>query len=384
MGRILVLFVALAALFPKSALAYPWMVHHGYTGCAECHVDPSGAGTLTDYGRAQSEIFLRTHWTKDGPKEPEATSSFGFGAFELPKPLKLQADLRSIFIPIPNDPRFILMQADLRAAIYTKKFSASASLGAVSDGAQGAWLSSNPDGFNLVAREYWAGYSPTKGLQIRAGRMNLPFGIRTEDHILYVRSATNTNINDDQQVGLSVGFSRKKIRTELMGIAGNFQVAPDDFRKRGYAGYFAYAITRDLEVGVSSMFTRSGLDVETLSPRTQMAHGLMVRGAPVKALAIMAEADVLIDNDDGERSLGVVATTVLDLEPTQGVHVMGIGDFCSRDLGGGEPVYRAGGAVQWFFATRMDLRVDGGYGVLSCSPGSDPNPYGLLQAHFFL
>ena len=52
--------VGLVALLPRPAAAYPWMVSHGYTACAQCHVDPTGAGTLTAYGRAQSEILLRT------------------------------------------------------------------------------------------------------------------------------------------------------------------------------------------------------------------------------------------------------------------------------------------------------------------------------------
>ena len=47
----------------SSASAYPWMIRHGYTGCTPCHTDPSGgAGALTEYGRAQSDLLLRMRY----------------------------------------------------------------------------------------------------------------------------------------------------------------------------------------------------------------------------------------------------------------------------------------------------------------------------------
>lgn len=256
LSAVLVTLASVLAFLPGRAFAYPWMIHHGYTGCAQCHVDPSGAGILTDYGRGQSEILLKSNFGKE-PKNPEKVSSFLFGAVQLPKPLEIQADVRDIVIPEPGNVRVILMQADLRAAIAAGPFVASGSLGAVSEGAELARVTSNDTGFNMVSREYWIGATPTKGLTIRAGRMNLPFGIRTEDHVLFVRSATGTNINDDQQVGLSVAYGNKKMRGEVMGIAGNFQVSPDDFRKRGYSAYFSLTPTKTFEVGVSSLFTKS-------------------------------------------------------------------------------------------------------------------------------
>lgn len=378
------LVVAAAALVPRPAAAYPWMVQHGYTACAQCHVDPSGGGTLTDYGRGQGEILLRTHYGKE-QGDPEKISSFLFGAVTLPAALELQADVRSMVIPQPGNVRAILMQADARGAVQAGPFVASASIGAVSEGGQQAWVTSNDTGFNLVSREYWAGVRPAKGLTIRAGRMNLPFGIRTEDHILYVRSATGTTINDDQQVGLSVAYGTKKLRAEVMGIAGNFQVSPDDFRKRGYSGFVGWALDKRLEIGASSMFTTSLADVDTLAPRTFMAHGLFTRASPAEKLSVMAEADLLLDDQDGTKSTGLAGMGVLDYEPVQGLHVMGLGEYCARDLDAAdEGVWRAGIASQWFFWSRFDVRADLGYGTIFCTPGGTARPYGLVQAHFYL
>src|SRR3954470_24712140 len=61
------LAVALAAFWitllgSPAAHAYAWMIRHEYTGCNQCHADPSGGGLLTAYGRAQSELLLRTRY----------------------------------------------------------------------------------------------------------------------------------------------------------------------------------------------------------------------------------------------------------------------------------------------------------------------------------
>ncbi len=379
------LVALLVALLPGPAHAYPWMIRHGYTNCAQCHVDPSGGGVLTDYGRAQGEILVRTQYTKS-TEDPGKEAEFLFGLLPLPEPLLLQADVRSMLIPQPGNVRLILMQADARAAVVAGPFVASGTLGAVSEGGQSAWVTSNTaSGWNLVAREYWAGITPAKGWMIKAGRMNLPFGIRSENHILYTRSATRTTTNDDQQLGASVSYASKRFRAEVMGIAGNYQVRPDVFRERGYSFYATWAPEKTVELGVSSLLTVAGADVDTLAPRTRQAHGVFTRFAPIDPLAILAEADLLLSNDDGTASTGLVGNAVVDWEPTQGLHVMGVGGYCDPSFADpAAPAWTGGGAVQWFLAPRVDLRVDVFQGVLYCTPGATARPMGLLQGHVYL
>ncbi|MDP2315489.1 MAG: hypothetical protein Q8P41_21505 [Pseudomonadota bacterium] len=381
---LLALFALFVAILPGRAEAYPWMIRHGYTNCAQCHVDPSGGGVLTDYGRAQGEILVRTQYKKM-TKEPGKEADFLLGLFPLPDALLLQGDVRGMVIPQPGNVRAILMQGDLRAAVVAGPFVATGTLGAVSEGGQGAWVTSNDAGWNLVAREYWAGIAPAKGWMIKAGRMNLPYGIRTENHILYTRSATRTTTNDEQQLGASVTYASKRFRAEVMGIAGNFQVRPDVFRERGYSLYATWAPEKTLELGVSSLLTVAGADVETLAPRTRQAHGVFTRYAPIDPLAILAEADLLLSDDDGTSTSGVVGNLVVDWEPKQGVHVMGIGGYCDASFADtSAPAYTGGGAVQWFLAPRVDIRMDIFQGVLYCTPGATARPMGLLQGHVYL
>ena len=49
-------------LLSRTAAAYPWMIRHEYTQCANCHADPAGGGLLNTYGRAQGEILMRMRY----------------------------------------------------------------------------------------------------------------------------------------------------------------------------------------------------------------------------------------------------------------------------------------------------------------------------------
>jgi hypothetical protein len=378
----LAVFSALA-LWSPPAEAFPWMIHHTYTGCAQCHVDPSGGGVLTEYGRAQGDILLRSHFG-DVDENPGPVKDFLFGAVHLPKNLQLQGDVRGLLIPDPANMQVILMQSDLRAAVEGGPITASASLGVVSKGASAAQITGGT-GWNLVAREYWIGANVGKSTMVRVGRMNLPFGLRTEDHILDVRQVTRTDSNAAQQTGVSVFYNSKRFRAEIMGIAGNFQVGPDAFRERGYSLYAAYAPKKNLEIGVSSLLSASKDDIVTLAPRTRLAEGLFARWAPVPALAVLAEGDVLLDDQNGSSLTGFASSAILDYEPVQGLHVQGIGEQCDDNFSDAKRSSLTGGAaVQWFFLPHADLRLDAGYGTVYCTPGVAGSPFGLVQAHLYL
>src|SRR5580692_1829278 len=72
-------FVAVLLLWSRPASAYPWMIRHQYQGCVPCHADPSGAGLLTEYGRAMGENILRTRYGVPAPDEPSSVANFLWG-----------------------------------------------------------------------------------------------------------------------------------------------------------------------------------------------------------------------------------------------------------------------------------------------------------------
>jgi hypothetical protein len=112
-----------------------------------------------------------------------------------------------------------------------------------------------------------------EAILVRAGRINLPFGLRNIEHTSWVRSETRTDFNQGQQHGVAVAYTGGQVRAELMGIAGNFQINPDAYRERGYAALGEFAITNRYAVGVSSLVTHAAADIVTHKAMTRQAHG---------------------------------------------------------------------------------------------------------------
>ncbi|HEX7668959.1 MAG TPA: hypothetical protein VF395_05230, partial [Polyangiaceae bacterium] len=232
----LALLATCVFLWSTDAAAYPWMIRHEYTGCAQCHVDPSGSGPLTAYGRAMGEVILRTHYgTRPVDEEPEPGpgGKFLWGAVPLPEWLDFGGGFRAAVLAqkLSDNPiasRIVYMQSDLSATVSKDRFVASASFGYQPEGALLASVSRGTTK-NWESREHWVGYrlDENSSFLLRGGRMNLPFGIRDILHTLEIRTATRTDINEQQQHGLAFSYSGEKLRAEVMAILGNYQIRPD-------------------------------------------------------------------------------------------------------------------------------------------------------------
>jgi hypothetical protein len=392
--------LALSALAPGAAHAYPWMISHGYTGCAPCHTDPSGAGVLSAYGRAQGDLLLRSHYEKkracpsaEADSSTEAAQSAGFlwGAIDLPEALRLGGDLRGAILSSKQDQgalsqRYILMRSDLFGDLKLGGFRAAASLGYSNVGALDAAITRETKD-NLISREHWLGLELDADASwlLRAGRMALPFGLRTVEHSLWVRSTTRTDLLDDQQHGVALSISKEGFRAEIMGILGNYQLRPDDYRERGYSAYVEFAPSTRVALGASSLFTRARRDIDFRVTDYRQAHGLFVRAVATPGLVVLAEADFTYHSLtwNGHRS-GGAALLQTDWEPRQGLHLMLTGE-AKNEGGEGEPnSYGAWLSAVWFFASHADVRVDNIYQRLGRSTGSADSIALLAQLHIFL
>jgi len=389
-----VLMLAGVLLCARDAHAFAWTIRHAYTRCTPCHVDPAGGGILTAYGRGMADEAINTRWGSESEsEEASSVSQFLFGAVELPEPLNLQADVRFLHLrqkteQVPLITRNLLMQADFAAALQLRGFTASASLGYAHEGALSASLTS-AETKNLVSRQHWLGYSLLDDkLMLRAGRYNLPFGLRSIEHTLWARTQTRTNINDQQQYGLGAVYQGDRLRAELMVILGNFQLRPDRYRERGYSATVEGYLTDRITVGASSLITHRKVDPLTLKETYRHAHGVFSRIAtPWQPLVLMAELDYVLESPrfDRKRS-GVVGYLQADLEPVQGIHIIGTGEL--QNVGNGkQPLsWAAWLSYAWFFAPHADVRVDGIYQDLSVGSGL-PRLQAvsfLLQGHVYL
>jgi hypothetical protein len=224
------------------------------------------------------------------------------------------------------------------------------------------------EGFVPISRNHWLGLELGDTAMIRAGRLNLPFGVRIPEHVAWVRDITKTDRESDQQHGLAVSYWGGAWRAEWMLVLGNYQVHPDDFRERGYAGQAEYLVSSDLALGVSSMVlqSRSGPHFNPVGTKVlRHAHGLTARVVPTTDLAVLAEADVLKNSGSG---IGFTGFVQGDYEFFQGLHGLftlealdqGKSDAAGAiaTKGAGEAIFGAWAGVDWFFLPHFDLRVE--------------------------
>lgn len=369
MGPILFALAFMGVFLDASpAHAYAWMIRHGFAECGGCHVDPMGGETLTGMGRVTGETRLSLPWSSAPPSD---LAKFSFGVTE-PDDVRFGGSFRAMSIADFDTGRrsAFPMQADLYGAAFAGRFTLGLSLGISRasnryEHASKARVIGDVDeeGILLVSRTHWLGYDLTDDVMLRAGRMNLPFGIRGPEHTLWVRSETLTDRESDQQHGISVVYTSGRLRGELFGSLGNFQISPDAIRERGYSGHLEYLLEPKLAFGASSLLLVAAREREVdQGAFVRQAHGLTARYAPWKPLVILAEANLLKATGSG---LGYVGMATFDVEPVQSLHLAATGEVLDRGepgLGGsagrGETRFGAWLTANWFFGPHLDLRVD--------------------------
>jgi len=392
------------------------MIRHDYTGCAVCHVDPSGAGLLTNYGRAQDVLLMQmsTPWTPvpEGDEVP-TYAGFAFGVVPMPDWLLAQVTFRgaefwlSDTVPVQGEPSvtltqqmFIMMLLDARAEIKLGIFRAAGSIGwGTTPFTLPASVLSNPDATSqLLSRDYWVGLQLDDNLLIRLGRMNLPFGIRIVEHTAWVRNNTLTDINYSQQSGFSAAFDNGHVRTEVMAILGNLNISPDAYRQRGFSGLVEVPVATRATVGFSALVTRTEVSLVATPPRPdgqpgqqglpglRQVYGLFGRWAPIEPIVFVLEGDVFLNNNLGS---GVVQTNgatwlQMDWEPIQGIHIAPaletLNTYGVKGTGIGTWL-----TVDWFCLPHTDIRLDGVYRYEPAATGGASNVLSfLVQLHTFL
>lgn len=263
--------------------------------------------------------------------------------------------------------------------------------------ARAAQLTTNQgEDFNVLSRTHWLGYSLGDEWLLRAGRLNLPFGLRLPEHVVWARSETQTDRDSDQQHGMAIAYTGSKLRGELMAIAGNYQVNPDRYRERGYSLFAELLIADAWTVGVSSLLTHAGADRvrDDEESTLRQTHGPFSRWSPHPDLVVLTEIDLLLRS---RRDAGYVGLTQADYEPIQGLHLIATGEVLDsgyrsdprwflqrRRPGNGQPRFAAWAGVQWFFFSHLDLRLDARYQQPQTSQQSTGAVDVLAQLHVYL
>jgi hypothetical protein len=388
--------VMLIVTSARRADAYAWMIRHGVTDCQTCHADPSGGGVLTRFGRLVGNSTLRTLY---GRGDNGANDDF-LSLLPLPDPVLLGGDARYFWYTQKtkspgsaaqgNSDNF-LMQADLTGQVKVWRLRANASIGYADKGARYASITTATEQ-NLVSRVHWVGVDLGEHDQflVRAGRMNLPFGVRSVEHTMLVRSVTQTDTNEYQQDGVALAFNAPHWRGEVMAILGNYQISPDVFRQRGYSAYLEYAPLHTLAFGVSSETTHANFDQLLNTEAIRQNHGVFARYSPWWPLVFTGEYDLTFTSQPPSaflgaiNKLGFVGMLQGDLEVVQGIHVMATGEMQAQPTDGGFPSVGGWASAWWFFAPHADVRLDG---ILQSLPsGTERTTVGtiILQGHVYL
>jgi hypothetical protein len=389
---VLAFFFALA--LSSNASAFAWMIRHEYTSCATCHADPSGGELLTMYGRVTSDAALRMQYGSTG--EQSDRSGLLWGLINLPEQLLLSGSYRNLATLRPEQAEPFkavpVMMGDLygQVTLGPVLFGGSLGIAKVRAGAlhaRPAQITTNGDDqVNLISRTHYVGFQINDSMLIRAGRLNLPFGVRIPEHTMWVRDATRTDRESDQQHAVAFSYVGSRVRLEAQAILGNYQLGPDKFRERGYSAYIEGIGSGNVAAGVSSKVTYAEEDRLSGEKKSlRQAHGLMMRWAPARSFVLMAEADALFRTS---ANAGYVGFLQGDYEPIQGLHFILTGEVLDEGAaittpsqveapGVGLPKLGLWGSVDWFFFHQFELRVD--------AVVRQNDPFTLLsQLHFYL
>jgi hypothetical protein len=382
------------SLWPRNAAAYPWFIRDGYTHCVQCHADPSGSGLLTAYGRAQGELLLRTIYPFEKPaEEPGRIANFLFG-IPTPDALLLGGSIRNGYLayripgsgatPATTSTQFLWMQEDLHGQIQLGRVRLNGSLGFLPDPLYAGpaeltrWSKDN-----IVMRDVFLGVDLGEDNEVllRAGRINLPYGLRGNEHTMFIHTALRDDTNTDQQYGVAVAYNHGGLRTEAMAYIGNLQITPSTYWEHGVTGYLEYALAEKLTLGFSALAAESAVDLYTGISLVRQGYGGFSRWSPFRSLVVMTEIDGLVESQNHQLwKAGYAGMIQADVMPFQGFHLIATGEAEN------DPTQAPSASVQgawlgfdWFFLPHADIRVDAILHV-----GDQPSESLLGQLHLYL
>lgn len=220
MRIVYLLLIVVSLLISVRSAAFPQMVMKGYTNCAACHVNTSGGGLLTTYGRTMNE------------------------SVELPIPswLQIGGDVRMLqqYVETVAFERrqFILMQADLEVGVLTEHVQVVGTVGR------------EPYTEGLFSRRHYAQFKAGNNY-LRVGKLFRTYGIRWPDHYLFVR----------KDLGMDAGT--EAYRAEFAHVAEKWE-ANVSAGEEGYDGRVGYVLHErfKLAAGVLSVSSKFAIGVD--------------------------------------------------------------------------------------------------------------------------
>ena len=175
-----------------AGFAVPEVARYGHNSCTSCHVSPSGAGVLTNYGRMFSAEKLST-WSVSGEE------NLLHGLMPASERFLVGGDLRWVYDKSLRDgrseDRFWRMQSDVDFVLHVGDAWLQASFGTKPAGPRDDMKKHG----RLLSRNYAVRYDLfDERLLIRGGLFMPKFGLMTADHTTYTRLSASLTPEDEQ------------------------------------------------------------------------------------------------------------------------------------------------------------------------------------------
>jgi hypothetical protein len=283
-------------LWAGYALSYPEQaVRLGYSGCASCHVSPTGGGALTNYGRAAAHDMVS--WA---PLDDSQV---------LPDWVALGGDTRALAVRSPRGSREFLMQADAELAV---------------EAVPGLWLDVSGGYYGPQRdREWRRGYAlltPLPELSLRAGRFFPAYGLAVPDHTTATRRGAGFD-EGGETYNLELNAHSRWGEVVLTNtLAGDEQLT---LSPRGYTARAAQPGTalRGTVYVSSHAYLGASYWAHTAAEQRLLVAGPFAAWAPARWLYLLAEADRRIVTSDAMVLPVDVTYELLGAELVRGVHL---------------------------------------------------------------
>lgn len=348
-------FVAAACAWPADALGYAELVRRGYVNCTSCHHSPTGGGVLTSYGRALSADELSA-WASEGE------SDFAYGAFALPDGVDLGGDVRVVQTyrdsPRAQEGRFILMQADLEAALARGPLKGVGTVGVDFDG-------------HPISRRHYLLASLSDEAAVRLGRFSPAFGVNVPDHVIVTRRGLGWDQNSETYnlEGSWIGEGLNLYATGIFGRPG--------LEKGGAASVAIPLAEGRFKVGASYFFgSLSGSTRHVFGPHAVLAFS--------PDWVLLSEIDAQLDPSGGTTTRGLAAYNRLSYEFSKGWHAVATQELSKLDFTRNSSLVESYGlGLNAYPRPHLEVQLLWSLHKVSAS-GDHFSDFAWLMAHFYL
>lgn len=366
-----IILISILALSFKT-WAFPELIRYQYNNCTACHVSPSGAGLLTNYGRSLSVEVLSTwgtpneagflHHKLNLEKEiPSATNEISQNLKDI---ILFGGDIRAVQVHRENENvksgRFIKMQADVSVGLVTDRWAIVSNIGELEE-----------EHWNPYSTSYYGMWKPFDELSIRIGKFTPQYGLYIMDHIAFIKSS----------LGFGMESARNSIESQWTGeqITANMSASKevrdqnDESALSVQAQYFfleKYKIAINLWDGHASSYKRNILGAWGLFGFTQNVF-------------LISEIDQQSKTSDGSNVVSIVGYNKFGYTLLKGLDLFLVNELSKSDVSDSSTeITRTGLGVQFY--PRPHFEVSGTWNKQKSMLLKQEEDYAWILLHYYL